>query len=103
MCYFYLQDSFLLQNNSLGTTQKTSVYFSLKGKEHILAHFYEWQKLPICIWIKFHRVSSFKDLIGRYFEVSMEAEKSTEVIWYTDVENNLITHIHYLNLLTEYK
>lgn len=33
----------------------------------------------------------------------MEREKSTEIIWYTDVENNLITHIHYLNLLTEYK
>lgn len=41
MCCFHLQDYFLLQNNSLGTTQKTSVYFSLKGKEHILAHFYE--------------------------------------------------------------
>lgn len=34
-CYFYLQDSFLPQNNSLGTTKKTRVYFSLKGKEHI--------------------------------------------------------------------
>lgn len=35
ICYFYLQDSFLQQNDSLGTTKKTSVYFSLKGKEHI--------------------------------------------------------------------
>lgn len=33
----------------------------------------------------------------------MEAENSTEVIWNANVENNLINHIHFLNLLIEYK